>query len=100
MLGSSGSSFEGGGDCVELADYPSCWTVTFRSELPHDARVTAVSVSADDAGWTPRGRSRTQVSTWLQFEKGHFFATVVVHYPDCPKLRSEEDCTDSVRVLD
>ena len=90
---------QGGGDCVELADYPSCWTLTFESNLRQEERVAAVEASAADADWESRGQSRTQVSTWLQFEKGHFFATVILYFPDCPKgLRAR--CTDTVRVLD
>lgn len=91
------------GDCIQLADSPSCHSVYFvgPSELL-EARVDRARAVADRAGWELQKELRAEGGTFLELSRGGLEADVTLwadfRAVQCRK-RPSPDCADSVRVL-
>jgi len=67
------------GQCVALADYPSCLTVAFdRRGAPRAAAAGEVRAAASAAGWTATGDEVGHSLTILHFRRGKLSAFVAL----------------------
>lgn len=91
------------GDCIQLADSPSCHSVYFVGPSEAlEARVDRARAVAERAGWELKKELRAEGGTFLELSRGGLEADVTLWADSravpCRK-RPSADCADSVRVL-
>jgi hypothetical protein len=91
------------GDCIQLADSPSCHRVLFVGPAATlEVRVDLVRAAADETGWDLKEELRTEGATFLEFSRGELDANVSLwadfRAVPCRK-RPDAECADSVRIL-
>ena len=91
------------GDCVMLADSPSCHRIAFVGPVGTlDDRAKAVREAAGPAGWKLEEELRTEGATFLDYTRGGLEANVTLwaEFRARPcRLRPQMDCADRVRVV-
>jgi predicted RNase H-like HicB family nuclease len=91
------------GDCVMVADAPSCHTIGFlRPTASLEKRADEVRQAAGQAGWELEEELRAEGATFLEYTRDGLKASVTLwadfRAKPC-RLRPRMDCADHVRVV-